>query len=262
MARSRHSRSGGGPSTADPRLPSWAQRHLDEASDTGIIAAVPAPSAPSAPPTRHHRRAAVPAGGLRGWGVAIVSVAAAVSAVPLAVSSLANDHSDDPLPNVDTYTAGSPGPLQSEPGGGTRAGTPGTRVAPGQDSATAGVSSAPPEAPEARAARPVPVPVPAAVIRPTRAVVPAAAPAIPRSATSTAPTSTTQGPSGTTTTKPAQPPARSAPEPPPESSDDGGSSGGGNSDSGNSGGGLLGGVGNTVGGLTKTVGGVAGSLGL
>jgi len=258
MARSRHSRSGGGPSTADPRLPSWAQRHLDEASDTGIIAAVPAPSAPSAPPTRHHRRAAVPAGGLRGWGVAIVSVAAAVSAVPLAVSSLANDHSDDPLPNVDTYTAGSPGPLQSEPGGGTRAGTPGTRVAPGQDSATAGVSSAPPEAPEARAARPVPVPVPAAVIRPTRAVVPA----IPRSATSTVPTSTTQGPSGTTTTKPAQPPARSAPEPPPESSDDGGSSGGGNSDSGNSGGGLLGGVGNTVGGLTKTVGGVAGSLGL
>src|ERR1700712_259048 len=106
MARSRHGRSGRRPSSPDAELPSWAQRHLEEAGDTAIIPVSPAPSS-----RRQHRAAGAGPSGLRGWGVAIVSVAAAVGAVPLAVSSVANNHTGDPLPKVDTYTAGKPGPV-------------------------------------------------------------------------------------------------------------------------------------------------------
>jgi hypothetical protein len=246
MARSRHGRSGGRP-RADAGLPSWAQRHLDEAGDTAIIPAAPAP-----PVRRQHRAAAAAPSGLRGWGVAIVSVAAAVGAVPLAVSSLANDHSDDPLPKVDTYTAGRPGPLQAEPGG-TRSGAP---AAPQRDQATAGVLDEPPAAPVAQAPvaprRAAPVPVPAAVVRSTHAVV---APAKPVTPTTTA---TTKGRSATpppaTTTKP--------PTSQPSSGSTGGGRSGGSSDEGSDGGGggLVGTVGKTVGGLTNTVGGVAHGL--
>src|SRR4051794_667697 len=240
MARSRHGRSGGR-SSADAGLPSWAQRHLDEAGDTAIIPA-------GAPPRRRQPRAAAAApSGLRGWGVAIVSVAAAVGAVPLAVSSLANDHSDDPLPKVDTYTAGRPGPLQAEPGG-SRAGAP---AAPQRDQATAGVLDEPPPAPVARAPivprQAAPAPVPAAVVRSTPAVVP-----VPRTATATRPTTTTG--KATTPRSAPKPPPKSSPKPPPDtSSNDGGDDDGGSQQSG----GLLG---NTVGGLTRTVGGVAHGL--
>jgi hypothetical protein len=243
MARSRHGRSGGRPA-ADAGLPSWAQRHLDEAGDTAIIPAVTAPSA-----RRHHRAAAAAPSGLRGWGVAIVSVAAAVGAVPLAVSSVANDHSDDPLPKVDTYTAGRPGPLHAEPGG-TRAGAP---AAPQGAQATSGVLDEPPAAPEARApiVPPRAVPVPAAVVRSTPAVVAPVKRATPTTA------ATTQGRSAT-------PPPATTPKPPkssPPSGSTGGGGSGGPSDGGSDdGGGLVGTVGKTVGGVTNTVGGVLGAL--
>jgi hypothetical protein len=245
MARSRHGRSGGRPSSADAGLPSWAQRHLEEAGDTAVIPVTPAP-----PGRRQHRAAGPAPGGLRGWGLAIVSVAAAVGAVPLAVSSVANNHTGDPLPKVDTYTAGRPGPLQTGPGavGGTRSGP---ASAPQGDQATAGVLEGPPAPPEARAPI-VPrraAPVPAAVVRTTPAVVPPTAAVAPRTATATTPTSTVQGRSGTTTTKSTKP-TKSSPKPAPSSNDgDGGNSGG-----------LLGGVGNTVGGVTDAVGGVAHGL--
>lgn len=251
MAQPRHGRSGGRPSV-DAGLPSWAQRHLDEAGDTAVIPVAPAATgAPS--PRRQHRAAASGSGGLRGWGVAIVSVAAAVGAVPLAVASLANDHSGEPLPKVDTYTAGRPGPLQAEPGSpsGTRSGT----AAPQGDQATAGVLEGPPEAPVARAPI-VPrrtAPVPAAVVRPTPAVVP---PVASRTAASTTPTSTTQERSATPTktATPTKSTPRSAPSSSDESNDSGSSGGSAGGD------GLVGTVGKTVGGLTNTVGGVLGGL--
>ena len=244
MAQPRHGRSGGRP-PADAGLPSWARRHLDEAGDTAVIpVATAATRTPSS--RRHHRAAATGSSGLRGWGVAIVSVAAAVGAVPLAVSSVANNHSGDPLPKVDTYTAGRPGPLQADPGsaGGTRSGP----AAPRDDQATAGVLEAPPDAPVARAPI-VPrrtTPVPAAVVRTAPAVVP---PVVPRTATSTTPTSTTQGRAATPTKT--TNPTKSTPRSAPASGDD-------SADSGGSGGGGL--VGKTVGGLTNTVGGVLGAL--
>jgi outer membrane biosynthesis protein TonB len=244
MARSRHGRSGGRPSSTDAGLPTWAQRHLDEAGDTAVIPVTPAPSG------RRHHRVAVPAGGLRGWGLAIVSVAAAAGAVPLAVSSVANNHTGDPLPKVDTYTAGKPGPLPAGPGvaGGIRSGA----AAPQRDQATAGVLDAPPEPPVAHAPiiprHAAPVPVPAAVVRTTPAAV---APAAPRTAASKTPTSTTQGRSATTSPKTPKPPT-SSPRPPSTQSD--GGDGGGSQQSG---GGL---IGNTVGGLTHTVSGVLGAL--
>jgi len=244
MARSRHGRSGGRSST-DAGLPSWAQRHLDEAGDTAVIPAVPAPSA-----VRHRRAAAAPPSGLRGWGVAIVAVAAAVGAVPLAVSSVANDHSDDPLPKVDTYTAGRPGPLQDEPGG-SRSGAP---AAPQGDQATAGVLDEPPAAPVARApaAPQRAAPVPAAVVRPTPAVVAPVKPVTPTTTAATKGRSATPPPATTTKPPKSQPPSGST----------GGGRSGGSSDEGSDdgGGGLVGTVGKTVGGVTKTVGGVLGGL--
>jgi hypothetical protein len=245
MAQPRHGRSGGRPSV-DAGLPSWAQRHLDEAGDTAIIPVASAATR-ALSPRRQHRAPAAAASGLRGWGVAIVSVAAAVGAVPLAVSTLANDHSGDPLPKVDTYTAGRPGPLQAEPGstGGTRSGT----AAPQGDPATAGVLEAPSEAPVARApiAPRRTTPVPAAVVRTAPAVVP---PVAPRTATSTTPTSTTQERSATTPTKTTSP-TKSTPKSAPPSgdeSDDGGSQ---------PSGGLLS---NTVGGVTHVVDGAVNGL--
>jgi hypothetical protein len=259
MARSRHGRTGGGSSPADSGLPSWARRHLEEAGEPGVDTAALAAR------TRHRR--AAEASGLRGWGVAIVSVAAAVGAVPLAISSLANDHSADPLPRVDTYTAGSPGPLQGgpAPGGASRAGRPGT--APGGDAATGGVLDAPPAAPEARSpgvSGPAfaAAPVPAAVVRPTPRVLP---PTVTPAKT-TAPTTTTEGRSATK-------PPKSSPSKPPKSnpkpsggggSNGGGSNGGGGASGGGSGngggGGVLGNVldtgAKTVGGVTDTVGGL------
>ena len=244
MARSRHGRSGGRSST-DAGLPSWAQRHLDEAGDTAAIPAVRAPS-----DRRRPRAAAAAPSGLRGWGVAIVSVAAAVGAVPLAVSSVANDHSDDPLPRVDTYTAGRPGPLQGEPGG-TRSGAP---AAPQGDQATAGVLDEPPAAPEARAPaappRAAPVPIPAAVVRPTPAVVAPVKPVTPTTTATTTGRSATPPPA--TTTKP--------PKSPPSGSTGGGRSGGSSHDGSNDGGGgggLVGTVDKVVGGATDALGGVA-----
>ena len=250
MARSRHGRSGGRASS-DAGLPTWAQRHLEEAGDTAVIPAVSA-----APARRQHRAASSAPRGLRGWGVAIVSVAAAVGAVPLAVSSVANNHSDDPLPKVDTYTAGRPGPLQTGPGG-TRSGP---APAPQQgDQATSGVLDEPAAPPEARAPvvprrAAVPVPVPAAVVRTTPAPVKPVVPATPRAATTT----TTPTATETSTPRSAPKPPKSPPKQAPPSNDDGGSGGG------NSGSGLVGGLLNTggraVGGLTNTVGGVVGAL--
>lgn len=245
MARSRHGRSGGRRSSTDTGLPTWAQRHLDEAGDTAVIPVTPAPSG------RRHHRVAVPAGGLRGWGLAIVSVAAAVGAVPLAISSVANNHSGDPLPKVDTYTAGRPGPLPAEPGaaGGTRSGV----AAPQGDQATAGVLDAPPEPPEPQAPivprRAAPVPVPAAVVRNTPAVV---APVAPRTATSTTPTATAKSaPTPRSSPKPPKSSPKPSPKPPPTQSDDGDDGGSQQS------GGLLG---NTVSDVTNTLGGVVGSV--
>jgi hypothetical protein len=253
MARSRHGRTGGGSSPADSGLPSWARRHLEEAGESGVDTAALAART-------HHRRAAEPSG-LRGWGVAIVSVAAAVGAVPLAISSLANDHSADPLPRVDTYTAGSPGPLQAGPGvgGASRAGRPGT--VPGSDAATGGVLDAPPAAvpggaPAVRGPAFAAAPLPAAVVRATPTVIPT--PAKPVTKTPTTPT-TTEGrsaPKPTTTSKP-KPTKTSTPKPSGGSSDNGGNSGGSGSSGG--GGGL---VGNLVGGVANTAtGAVDGLLG-
>lgn len=240
MARSRHGRSGGRASS-DAGLPTWAQRHLEEAGDTAVIPAVSA-----APARRQHRAASSAPRGLRGWGVAIVSVAAAVGAVPLAVSSVANNHSDDPLPKVDTYTAGRPGPLQTGPGG-TRSGP---APAPQQgDQATSGVLEEPAAPPEARApvVPPRVAPVPAAVVRTTPAPVKPVVPATPRAATTT----TTPTATETSTPRSAPKPPKSPPKQAPPSNDDGNDGGSQRS------GGL---VGNTVGTLTNTVGGVLGAL--
>ncbi|HEY2194038.1 MAG TPA: hypothetical protein VGH76_17315 [Actinomycetospora sp.] len=249
MARSRHGRSGGGSSPADSGLPSWAQRHLDEAGEPDVDTAALAART-------HHRRAAAQPSRMRGWGVAIVSVAAAVGAVPLAISSVANDHSDDPLPRVDTYTAGSPGPLQGGAGaGGTTQARPGQGGTAGGDAATGGVLDAPPAAPQAVApGRVIAAPLPAAVVRATPTVVPppVVAPVVPRTATT--PTTST----GRSATKPPKAstskPPKSNPKPAPKPSGGGGSNGGG---SGGGGGGLLG---NVVGGVTRTAGGAVNGL--
>ncbi|MCD2187478.1 hypothetical protein [Actinomycetospora soli] len=247
-------RGSGEPTTA---LPSWAQRHLDEAGT----------DAPAPPVTTRHRRGAGRAGTdtpLRGWGVAALSVAAAVTAVPLAISAVANDRSDDPLPKVDTFTAGAPQALDGGQGGTTtRRGA--TDVT---DPTTGGILGGPGFAPGAPAAAPapavVPVPQPAAVVRPTTT---APTTVTPRSATptTTKPTTTTsdddEGRSATPTKKPT-------------SSSSGSSGSGGSGSSGNSSGngssgksssgsgqeqdgpvtGLVKGVGNTLGGVTGALG--------
>lgn len=248
MARSRHGRSRGEPSPAGSGLPSWAQRHLDEAGDPPTAAVAPAL-------TSHRRRPTEEPSRLRGWGVAVVAVAAAVGAVPLAITSLANDHSDDPLPRVDTYTAGSPGPLPHDGGGDATGRRPvsGDPSAVGSDPATSGVLVAPPAAPAA----PIVVPestVPAAVVRSTPTPRPTTTPTTttPRSTTPTTTTSTEgDGRSATkappkTSTSPSKPaPPQQAP--PPKQS-----------------GGLLSntvrGVGNAVGGVTDAAGDALGGL--
>ncbi len=250
MARSRHGRTGGGSSPAGSGLPSWAQRHLDEAGEPEFEAA---PTAPRRP-----RRAAAEPKGLRGWGVAIVSVAAAVGAVPLAITSLAHDHSDDPLPRVDTYPAGSPGPLQAGGGPGRGQGTaPRTAVVPGNDPSTAGVLDGPPEVAAGPVVPPqaIAAPVPAAVVRATPRVLPSTTtkPATPRSATSTAPTTTTEGRS-------ASKPPSTTPSKPSTGSSGGHSSGGSSHDNGSGSSGGL--ISNTVKGAADTVSGLTGSLGL
>ncbi|MDL5158190.1 hypothetical protein [Actinomycetospora termitidis] len=196
MGRSRHRRSQS--TAASAGLPSWAQRHLDEAGH----------DEPEAPTAVVGRRSAAARGGAgqttRGWGVAIVSVAAAVTAVPLAISSVAADRSDEPLPKINTFTAGAPGPLPGS--GGVESGIRDSRptVIEG-DRTGSGLLQVPDggSAPGAVAVAPAPVlvpaPRPAAVVRPTTAVAPPA-----RSATRpTTPTTTT----GTTTsTKPSETP--------------------------------------------------------
>ena len=264
MARSRHGHRAAEP-VGGTGLPSWAQRHLGEAGESAETVLLAAPST-----TRHRRRAAPePTHRLKGWGVAVVSVAAAVGAVPLAISSVAANRSDDPLPTVNTFTAGAPGPLEAggaPQGGGTR-----TVPAPPGDPSTGGILEAPAGAPGAPAApgsvvqgRAVPAPQPAAVVRPS---VPAAsstttAPARPLAGTSTTapkPKPTTSTPGGSsgddegprTAPKPAPAPAK------PPASSSGPSNSGGN---GGGSGGLLPAVGRTaggvVGGLTNTVGGL------
>lgn len=268
MTRSRHGRSGGGPSPTGSGLPSWAQRHLDESGEPGPL------ELPAAPPARHRRSAPAEPSRLRGWGVAVVSVAAAVGVVPLAITSLAADHSGDPLPQVDTYTAGSPAPLQAQDGGssaGRRDAVGAVPGLPGGDPASAGVLDGP-LAPAAAAppivpAAPEPTAVPAAVVRTTPTTTPTR---------TTAPTPRSGTPTSTTETTDDTEEGRSATTSPSSSSsgdggsdDGGGSSGGGSSDDGGGssgdGGeqqGLLGGVldtgGKVVGGLTGTVGGVLG----
>ncbi|HEY2225861.1 hypothetical protein [Actinomycetospora sp.] len=222
MARSRHGRSRSGSSSTDSGLPSWAQRHLDEAGD-----ATPAEVAPTATLSSHRRASAAEPSRLRGWGVAIVSVAAAVGAVPLAITSLANDSSDDPLPKVDTYTAGSPASLPAENGadGGAARRTapgavPGTPGPVGSDPATAGVLVVPPVAAApivpARAA-PTTV-VPAAVVQSSPTVAPTTTPkaTTPRSATPTTSESTEQSRSATKppSSKPAAPKPSTKPQAP------------------------------------------------
>jgi hypothetical protein len=257
MARSRHGRSRGGPSSADSGLPSWAQRHLDEAGDPVTAADVRRYPAPLT--HRRQGRADAPHR-MRGWGVAIVAVAAAVGAVPLAITSLANDHSDDPLPKVDTYTAGAPAPLETDGGSAGarhRADTPAVPGSPGSDPSTAGVLAAPPAPPVAAApivpGRRLAAPVPAALIRATPTVPPTTTTkaTTPRSATPTTTTSTDEGRTATPPKTKPKPPAKPAPKPQaPSSDDDGGSQ---------PSGGL---VSNTVRGLGNTVSGVTGSLGL
>lgn len=204
MARSRHGRSRGEPSPAGSGLPSWAQRHLDEANDPP-----PTPETSSAAFTSHRRSSAGEPNRLRGWGVAIVSVAAAVGVVPLAITSLANDPSNDPLPKVDTYTAGAPAPLENGAGGtaGGRAGTAPLAPGPaGTDPASTGVLTVPPVAAPPAAAPPVAaapiVPeraVPAAVVRATPTVTPTTTTktSTPRSASPTTTESTEQSRSAT-----------------------------------------------------------------
>ncbi len=237
MARSRHGRTGGGP-PADAGLPAWARRHLDEAGESS--------AAPSTA-VRHHRRgAAAEPSRLRGWGVAIVSVAAAVGAVPLAITTLANDHSDDPLPKVDTYTAGSPGPLQAD-GGAARA-PRAPEAAPGaaEDPSTAGVLQAPPGVAGVPApGRVVAGPVPAALVRATPTVTPA--PVVAKPTTPTTATKTTgEGRSATKTPKP-QPTGGNGGGNNGGSNNGGSNNGGGNNGGGNNGGGNNGG-GNNGGG--------------
>ena len=266
MARSRHGHRAA-ESVGGTGLPSWAQRHLGEAGESAETVLLAAPS-----PSRHRRRAAPePAHRLKGWGVAVVSVAAAVGAVPLAISSVAADRSDDPLPTVNTFTAGAPGPLESggagqggmAQGGTAQGGTRTVPAPPAGDPSTGGILQAP-AAPGSVARPAAPVPQPAAVVRPSA---PAAsstttAPARPLAGTSTTapkpkPTTTTGGTGGSsggddgprTAPKPAPAPAK-----PPASS-----SGPSNPPSGGSDG-LLPAVGKTaggvVGGLTNTVGGL------
>lgn len=254
MTRSRHRRSGGSGEPAS--LPSWAQRHLDE---SGYEAA---------PVTTRHRRAAGrPAGDtpLRGWGLAVLSVAAAVTAVPLAISAVANDRSDDPLPTVDTFTAGAPQDLEGGPGGTTtRRGAAGVAG----DEATAGILTVPgvapgsvPGAPPVAAPAPVvPAPLPAAVVRPTTP-----ATLTPRAATPTSTptgTSTTTSPSkdegksatkpSSSTSKPSKPSKPSTSSDSSDASDSPSSSRTGERDGPVTG--LVKGVGNTVGGVTGALG--------
>ncbi|WP_433798573.1 hypothetical protein [Actinomycetospora sp. CA-084318] len=253
LTRSRHRRSAergsGEPTTA---LPSWAQRHLDEAG-------TPAP-APTV--TSRHRRAG--RGGadspLRGWGVAVLSVAAAVTAVPLAINAVANDRSDDPLPKVDTFTAGAPQALD-----GAQSGTTTRRGATDAGDPTGGVLTVPGVAPGAPQVAPAPVvvpaPQPAAVVRPTTP--PAPTRITPRSA---APTTTTGSTTPTTTSGDDDGEGRSTtPKPKPTSSGSSGSSGSGSSGGSSGGGqkqdkGLLGNTVDAVGGVVGGVGGVAKGL--
>jgi hypothetical protein len=259
MTGSRHRRSEGSGEPAG--LPSWAQRHLDEAG---------APDGPAAATTHRRRpaarsaRSAGPARSasdspLRGWGLAILSVAAAVTAVPVAIAAVANDRSGDPLPTVDTFTAGAPGPLQ---GGQSAAGGQGGQSADRRgttevgDPATGGVLDVPGAPAAAPAPVVVPVPQPAAVVRPT----PPPATITPRAATPTTaaevttpakPTSTTtdEGKSATKPTGTTKPTSGSKPS---TSDDDGGSGGDGGTKKG-----LVPRVVDTAGGL---VGGVAKGL--
>ncbi|WP_026204705.1 hypothetical protein [Actinomycetospora chiangmaiensis] len=242
MTRSRQGRSGEAGEPAG--LPLWAQRHLDESGYTPAV-------------TTSHRRGDARSrteSPLRGWGLAILSVAAAVTAVPLAVNAVANDRSSDPLPTVDTYTAGSPQALDGGQGGATRRGPSDVTG----DPATAGILTVPgPGAPPAAPPAPVvPAPLPAAVVRPTQPAVPTLITpraATPTTAPTTKPTTTTtgagdgQGRSGTPTgtTKPTSG-SKSAPS--------GGNDGGGGQK------GLVPQVadtaGKTVNGLGKAVGGL------
>lgn len=257
MGRSRHGHraapiEGGG-------LPSWAQRHLGEAAEADEALTVATPS-----PIRHRRRAArEPAHRLKGWGVAVVSVAAAVGAVPLAISSVAADRSDDPLPTVNTFTAGAPGPLESggaEQGGVAEGGTRTVTVpAPPGDPSTGGILEGPTDTPGGPGAGPaVAVPQPAALVKPTVPAAPSTtpAPARPLAGTSTTapkPTPTTTGGSGGSNDddEPRTTPKPSAPADPPASSS------GSSQPSGDSGG-LLPAVGKAAGGV---VGGAGRALG-
>ena len=175
--------------------------------------------------TRHRRRAATPepTHRLKGWGVAVVSVAAAVGAVPLAISSVAADRSDDPLPTVNTFTAGAPGPLES--GGAARAAAaPAPSRHPPGDPSTGGILEAPAGTP---GAPPAPDPVrragPLVRFRSPPRSCGRASP--PRPSTTTAParplagtTTTAPKPKPTTTTPVAAATTtgpRTAPKPPP-----------------------------------------------
>ncbi len=180
-------------------LPSWAQRGLSEAPDEL------APSAPAPPPGRHRRGAApvVPVGTrLRGWGLAVASVAAAAAAVPLAISTLASND-DLALPRVGTFPVVAPGSL--DPG----AGVPGSTARPPGTVPPADAATLPPLVdPTVVAAAPVPTVAPRAV---TRRVTP------------TTTTGTT-----TTTSRSSQPTEVDAtPAEGPADPDDGGSGGGG-----------------------------------
>ena len=262
MARSRHGHRAAEP-VGGTGLPSWAQRHLGEAGESAETVLLAAPST-----TRHRRRAAPePTHRLKGWGVAVVSVTAAVGAVPLAISSVAADRSDDPLPTVDTFTAGAPGPLESggaRQGGTTQGGTRTFPARPAGDPSTGGILQAP-AAPGSVARPAAPVPQPAAVVRPSA---PAAsstttAPARPLAGTSTTapkpkPTTTTGGTGGSsggddgprTAPKPAPAPAK------PPASSSGPSKPGGDDSSPGLVGGLVNTTGQVVGGAGRTLGGL------
>lgn len=263
MTGSRHRRSEGSGEPAG--LPSWAQRHLDEAGAAdGPAATTTHRRRPAARPARSGRPAADSP--LRGWGLAVLSVAAAVTAVPLAITAVANDRSGDPLPTVDTFTAGAPGPLQggqSDAGG--RGGPSSDRRGTIEvgDPSTGGVFGVPGAPAAAPAPVVVPVPAPAAVVRPTTP--PAPATITPRAATPTGTTGTTATTKPTTTTtdegKSATKPTGTTKKPTSGSKP---STSGGNGGSGGSGGsgqkGLVPQVvdtaGDTVNGLGKAVGGL------
>lgn len=210
MARLRHGRSRSASASADSALPAWAQRHLDEAAGrrdpggggpagSGAVEDPAGATTPSGGQRRYRRSASDGASRLRGWGFAAVSVAAAVGVVPLAISSLAGDHSGDPLPKVDTYDAGAPQPLPAGTGPADAvAGHPVTAATLGSDPAIAGVLSAP-----QRATPPVPAPRRTASSPPENPVV--RGPAVPAAVMTTTPPTSTGTPT-TTTPRPSTPP--------------------------------------------------------